>query len=173
MGGATTAAAWVGIGADFGNPSMKAIPSCGFTSTLDTIFDTTSKLKTGGAESSQELSMKDRKREKEILSTGVLITHKDPLGPIERPPVLTRSRWKKRELGDKELRQSYHQPEQVMAIMKNYSTMPSALIFLTFIQKKSLGSLAGVRLDSRGSSICKSGTCGPRNRVFGDIFKYL
>ena len=73
VGGATTAAAWVGIGADFGNPSMKAIPSCGFTSTLDTIFDTTSKLKTGGSAAYQELSVKCGKRDKEIVSTGGLL----------------------------------------------------------------------------------------------------
>ena len=49
MGGATTAAAWVGLGADFGNPSIKAILSCGVPRILNKIWDTMSKLKTGRA----------------------------------------------------------------------------------------------------------------------------
>ena len=45
--GVTTAAVWVGLREDFGKPSLEAILRYGVPSTLDTIWDTTSKLKTG------------------------------------------------------------------------------------------------------------------------------
>ena len=75
----TTAAAWVGIGDDFGKPSMETILSCAVLRVLNTIWDTTSELKTRGEAASQELSVKDGKRDKESVSTGGLIPHKDPL----------------------------------------------------------------------------------------------
>ena len=53
VGGATTAAAWVGLGAYFGKPSMESILSCGVPRTLNTIWDTMSKLKIGRAATSQ------------------------------------------------------------------------------------------------------------------------
>ena len=68
-GGVTTTVAWVGIRAAFGKPSMEAILSCRVPRKLNTIWYTTSKLKTGGESASEELSVKDGKREKEIMST--------------------------------------------------------------------------------------------------------
>ena len=53
MGGVTTAAAWVGLGVDFGKPSMEAILSCVLPRILNTIWDTMSRLKTGRAATSQ------------------------------------------------------------------------------------------------------------------------
>ena len=50
--------------------------------------------------------------------------------------MFTRSRQKRRDLGDKYLGQEYNQPEQVIPIMKNYSTRPSALPFLTYTPEK-------------------------------------
>ena len=88
----TTAAVWVGIGASFGNPSMEAVLSCGVPRTLNTIWDTTSKLKTIGEAASQEIYVKDRKRDKESMSTEVLLPHKEPFRFIEGPSVFTRSR---------------------------------------------------------------------------------
>ena len=38
--GVTTAAAWVGLGAAFGNPFIEALLSCGFPRTFITIRDT-------------------------------------------------------------------------------------------------------------------------------------
>ena len=78
MGVVTTAVAWVGLGDDFGNPSMEAILSGVDTRTFNTICDTTSKLKTRGGAASQELSLKYRKRDKESISTGGFIPHKEP-----------------------------------------------------------------------------------------------
>ena len=78
VGVLTTVAAWMGLGEDFGNPYMEAILSCGVLSTLNKIWDTTSKLKTRGEVSSEEISVKDGKRDKESVSTGVLLPHKYP-----------------------------------------------------------------------------------------------
>ena len=50
--------------------------------------------------------------------------------------MFTRLRRRRRDLGAKELGQSYNQPEHLMAIMNNYSTRPSALPFLTYIPAK-------------------------------------
>ena len=75
-GGVTTAVSWVGIGEAFGEPYMEAIMSCGVPRTLNTIWYTTSKLKTGGAAASQELSVKEVNRYKESVSKGGLIPHK-------------------------------------------------------------------------------------------------
>ena len=85
VGGENTAAAWVGIGSTFGNPSTEAILSYGFTGTLDTIWYITSKLKTVGVATSQELLVKYIKGDKERVSTGEFIPHKDPLCLIEGP----------------------------------------------------------------------------------------
>ena len=134
----TTAAVWVGIGASFGNPSMEAVLSCGVPRTLNTIWDTTSKLKTIGEAASQEIYVKDRKRDKESMYTGGFLSHKDPLCFLEGIFVFTRSRQIRRELGAKYLVQAYDQPEQILARMNNYATRPSALPFLTYIPKKSL-----------------------------------
>ena len=64
-----TASALVGLGASFGNPTTEAILSYIVPRMLNTIWYTTSKLKTGGESASEELSVKDGKREKEIMST--------------------------------------------------------------------------------------------------------
>ena len=61
VGGVTTAIEWVGIGASLGNLSMEYILSCGVPRNLSTIWDTISKLKTGRAATSHELSAKDGK----------------------------------------------------------------------------------------------------------------
>ena len=99
-------------------------------------LDTTSKLNTREEVPSQELSMKDRKRDKESVSIGGFLPHKDPLCFIEGPSVFIRSRRPRRDLGAEELGQSYCQPKQGMEIMKNYSTRPSAIPFLTSIPAK-------------------------------------
>ena len=112
---------------------MESILSCRVPRTLNKIWDTTSKLKTRGEDDSQELSVKDGKRENEIISTGEFLPQKDPLCFIEGPSVFTRSRQTRREIGAKELGQAYNQTEQVMTIMKNYSIRPSALLCLTSI----------------------------------------
>ena len=83
--------------------------------------------------------------------------------------MFTRSRRTRRELGAKDLGQAYDQPEQVMERMNNYAIRPRALPFLYISQKHPLGSLVGLRRDSRGSSFCKSSTCEPMNRVIGNI----
>ena len=57
--GVTTAAAWVGLRVAFGNMYMEAILSCGVQRKLNTIWDTNSKLNTGGETTSQEISAKD------------------------------------------------------------------------------------------------------------------
>ena len=88
--------------------------------------------------------MKDTNRDKENVSTGGFLPHKDPLCFIKGPFVFTISRWTRRDLVAKELGQAYNQPEQVMSIMKNYTTRPSALLFLTFIPEKSLGNSCGI-----------------------------
>ena len=69
------------------------------------IFGKMSKLKTGGEAAYQELSMKDGKRDKEIVSTRLLLPHKEILCFIERPPVFTRPSRTRREMGAKELGQ--------------------------------------------------------------------
>ena len=48
VGVVTTAEVWVGIGAAFWNPSIESILSCVVPRTLNTIWDTTSKLNTSG-----------------------------------------------------------------------------------------------------------------------------
>ena len=78
VGRETTPSVWVGLGSAFGNPSMEAILSCGVPATLNKIWDKTSKLKTRGEVSSEEISVKDGKRDKESVSTGVLLPHKYP-----------------------------------------------------------------------------------------------
>ena len=60
----TNTAEWVRLGEAFGNPSTEAIASCGIPRALSTIWDTKSKLKTGGAATSQELSVKYVKGDK-------------------------------------------------------------------------------------------------------------
>ena len=60
----TTAAEWVVIGEAFENLPMEAILNCIVPRTVDTIWDTTYKLKTGGAADSKELSAKDVKGDK-------------------------------------------------------------------------------------------------------------
>ena len=50
--------------AAFGNLYMEAILSCGVPRTLNTFWDITYKLKTGGADGSQELSVKYIKGDK-------------------------------------------------------------------------------------------------------------
>ena len=137
--GVTTVATWVGIGASFGNPSMEAILSYGVPRTLKTVWDTTSKLKTRGEAASQEISVKDKNRDKESMYTGGFFSHKETLCFTEGMSVFTRSRQTRRELGAKELGQTYVQTEQVMERMKNYATRPSALPLLTYIPEKSLG----------------------------------
>ena len=77
--GVTTSAAWLGLWAAFGGPSMEAVLSCGVPRTLNKVWDTTSKLKTRGEAASQELYVKDGKRDKESVFTGGFIPHKDPL----------------------------------------------------------------------------------------------
>ena len=136
VGGVTTSAAWVGLGAAFGNPSREAILSCGVPRTLNTIWYTTSKLKTIWEVASQELSVKYGKRDKESVSMGGFLPHKNPLCLIEGPSVFTKLRWTRMDLGCNYLGQEYNQPEQVMARMKNYATRPSALPFLTYIPEK-------------------------------------
>ena len=79
VGGVTTDAAWVGPGAAFGNPYMEAILNCGVPITLNTIWDSASKLNTRVEVASQEISMKGGKRDNESVSTGGLLPHKDPL----------------------------------------------------------------------------------------------
>ena len=75
----TNAAAWVGLGSTFGNPSMEAILIYGVPRTLKRIRDKTSKLKTRGEAASQELSVNNGKREKESVSTVGFLPHKDLL----------------------------------------------------------------------------------------------
>ena len=118
---------------------MESILSCGFLRTLNTIWDTMSKLNTGGAATYQELSAKGVKWDTERVSTVGFIPHKDPLCLIEGPSVFTIFSLKRRELCDKDLSQAYNKPEKVMTGMNNYATMPSELQFLTSIPEKSLG----------------------------------
>ena len=101
----TTSAAWVGLRAAFGNPYMEAILNCRVPRTLNKILEKMFKLKTGGEAAYQELSMKDGKRDKEIVSTRLLLPHKEILCFIERPPVFTRPSRTRREMGAKELGQ--------------------------------------------------------------------
>ena len=131
VGGVTTAAAWVGLGDSFGNLPMETMLSCGVLRTLKIIWDTTSKIKTRGEVASQELSTKNGNREKENVSIGGLLPHKEKLCFIEGPSVLNRSRRTRMELGSKELGQAYNRPEQVMERMNNYDTRTSDLQFLT------------------------------------------
>ena len=79
VGVVNTNAEWVGLGMAFGNPYMESIPSCGVPRTLNTIWDTMSKLNTGGSADSQEFSVKDLKRDKESVYTGGFLPHKDQL----------------------------------------------------------------------------------------------
>ena len=118
--------------------------------------------------------MKDGKRDKESVFIGGLLTHKDPLCFIKGPSVFTRLRQTRRELGAKDLGQSYDQPKQVMVRMKNYATRPSALPFLTYTPAKTpLVVLSGFWRGSQSSSICKSVTCGPNNRLIVNIYRDL
>ena len=50
--------------------------------------------------------------------------------------MLTRARWTRRDLGDKDLGKAYGQPEQVMKRMNNYATRKIALPFLISIPAK-------------------------------------
>ena len=97
--------------------------------------------------------MKDVKRDKESVSTGGFLPHKEPLCFIEVPSVFTRYKRTRRKMGAKDLGQAYDQTEKVMVIMNNYFTRPSAILFLTYIPEKPLVILSGIRIDSRGSSI--------------------
>ena len=80
---------------------MEAILSCIVTRTLNTIWDTMSKLNTGGGGDSQEIYVEDGKRDKESVPTGVFLPHKEPFCSIEGPSIFGRSRRTRRELGDK------------------------------------------------------------------------
>ena len=60
----TNTEAWVGLGVAVGKMYMEAILNCRVPRTVDTIWDTTYKLKTGGAADSKELSAKDVKGDK-------------------------------------------------------------------------------------------------------------
>ena len=62
--GVTTSAAWLGLRAAFGDPSMEAVLSCGVPRTLNKVWDTTSKINTRREAAYQELYMKDRNRDK-------------------------------------------------------------------------------------------------------------
>ena len=106
--GVTTTAEWVGLGSAFGNPSMEAILSCKVTSTLNSIWQTMSKLKKVGAAASWELSTKDGNLYNEIVSTGVFLPQNNSLCSIEGPSMFTRSRWKRRDMCAKELVKSYN-----------------------------------------------------------------
>ena len=75
--------------------------SCRVLRILNTIWYTTSKIKTRGEDASQEFSVKDVKRDKGSVSTGVLFLYKDPFCFIEGPYVFTRSRRKMRYMGAK------------------------------------------------------------------------
>ena len=88
----TTATSWVGLGVDFGNQSMKAILSCEVPITLNTIWDSMYKLKTGGVAVYHEISPRYGTGDKEIVSTGRLLPHKDLLCSIEGNYMFTRSR---------------------------------------------------------------------------------
>ena len=125
--GVNTAAAWVGLGDAFGNPSMESILSCGVTRKLNTIWEKTSRLNKRGEAASQELFVKDGKRDKESVYTVRFFPHNDPLCFIEGLSVFTISRRTRKKLGAKELGQAYDQPEQLIEIMKNYATSPSVL----------------------------------------------
>ena len=107
MGGVNTDAAWAGIGEAFGKPSMEAILNCRVPIKLNKIWDKTSKLNTGGSAASQELSAKYGKGDKESVSTGGLLHHKDNFVSMEGTSVSTRSRWKRRKLVAKELGKAY------------------------------------------------------------------
>ena len=65
----TTNAVWLGLGVNFGNPYMEAILSCRVPRKLNTIWDKTSKLKTGEVASSKEPSSNDEREYKESVST--------------------------------------------------------------------------------------------------------
>ena len=80
--------------------------------------------------------MKDVKRDKESVSTGGFLPHKEPLCFIEVPSVFTKSRRTRMDLGAKELGKAYDQPEQVITRMKNHTTRTSVLPFLTYIPAK-------------------------------------
>ena len=144
VGGVTTASAWVGLGANFGNRSMEAMLSCGFPITLNKIWETASKRNTRGEVASQELSVKDRNKDKKNIHSGEFLSHKYPLCFIEGRSVFTRSRQTRRELGAKDPIQAYGQLEQVMEIMKNYATSTSALPLLTSIPEKYLRKSCGL-----------------------------
>ena len=169
----TTTEAWLGIGAAFGNPHMEAILSCGVPRKLKNIWDKTSKLNTGGAASFQEISVKGRKRDKEIVSSGGLLPHKDPLYLIEGLSVFTISRHTMRDLDIKELGKVYDQPKQEMEIIKVMPPGQVRLHFWHIFQKYPLRSLAGVWLDSQGSYTWESVTYRLRNRVIGNIYMEL
>ena len=118
MGRVTKYSARVGLGVDFGNPSIEAILICGVAITLKMIWDSTVKLKTGGIAASQELSMKYGSGHKESVSTGGLPPHKYPLCSIQGTSFFTITRMTMRKLGTKKFWQSYYQPGKIMASMK-------------------------------------------------------
>ena len=79
---------------------MEAILSCGGPRALNPIWDTTFKLNTEGASTSQEIYVKDVNREKESVSTGGLFPYKNLLCLIEVSPVFTRSGRTRGDLGE-------------------------------------------------------------------------
>ena len=103
----------MGLGGWVGNPSMLDILSCRVPIMLNTIWDSAAKLKTVGVAASQEVSSKDVRGDTEIVSTGVFLPHKYAFCLIEVPSVFIRYRLTRRNLD---------QPDQMMAIMKNYVT---------------------------------------------------
>ena len=56
--------------------------------------------------------------------------------------MFTKTMWARRILRSKELGQAYNTPYQLMANIKNYAKIPSALPFLEYIPEINLGSLA-------------------------------
>ena len=79
----TAGAAWVGLLAAYGSQSMETVLICRGPMTLNKIWDTIYKLKTGGEYASQELFSNDENGDKEIFYTGGFLHHKYPLSLIE------------------------------------------------------------------------------------------
>ena len=111
--------------------------------------------------------MKDGKRDKESVFIGGLLTHKDPLCFIKGPSVFTRLRQTRRELGAKDLGQSYDQPKQVMVRMKNYATRPSALPFLTYTPAKT--PLVVLRASGAVHKVRPSAKALPADQIIGSL----
>ena len=84
-------------------PNHGAILSCGVTRIVNTVWDSTSKLKTVRVASSQELVAKDGMEDKESVSTGGLHPQKDLLCSIDGNYMFTRSRQTSRKLDTKYL----------------------------------------------------------------------